>query len=323
MMPGQVNSSEQVSAAYRVGDDIDLRAFVLFFWRGKWIIGGVAFAVTVIAIIVALMMPNVYRAEALLAPSQQERAGGLSALAAQYGGLASLAGLSLPQGSLDKTEIALAVLRSRQFIGSFIDRHDLLVPLMAAVAWDRESGDLLIDQSLYDTQVERWVRDVSPPRQTIPSSQEAYKAFSDLLLAELDNKTGLVIIGVEHLSPSVAKQWVDWLVDDINAAVMRQDVQKAEQAIQYLKQQIELTSLAELKNVFFHLIEEQMKTVMLAKASPEYMFRTLDPAIAPELKAKPKRAVIAVLGLVIGVFLGIAVHIVSASLGTRGVNAGG
>ena len=115
----------------------------------------------------------------------------------------------------------------------------------------------------------------------------------------------------------VAKQWVDWLVDDINSTIMQQDVATAEQAIEYLNKQINSTSLAELQNVFFRLIEEQTKTVMLAKVSPEYMFRTLDPTVAPELKAKPKRALIAVLGMILGGMVGIIVLVFKNSFAQK------
>ena len=84
-------------------DELDLRELFRVLWAGKWLIGGITFAMTVIAVIVALMLPNIYRAEALLAPNQDEGAGGLSALAAQYGGLASLAGINPGRGSSDKT----------------------------------------------------------------------------------------------------------------------------------------------------------------------------------------------------------------------------
>lgn len=49
---------------------------------------------------------------------------------------------------------------------------------------------------------------------------------------------------------------------------------------------------------------------MLANASPEYLFKTLDPAVVPELKAKPKRALIFVLGVLLGGMLGVLVVLV-------------
>jgi len=276
-------------------DEIDLREVFRVLWAGRWLIGAITFAATVIAVIVALMLPNIYRAEALLAPNDQEGAGGLSALAAQYGGLASLAGINLGGGQADKTAMGLEVLKSRKFVSEFIERHDILVPLMAARRWNSETGDLKIDPDDYDSASSKWIRDVSPPKKTIPSLQEAYEEFMDILSVGQDKKTGFVTVAVEHYSPAVAKQWVDWLIDDLNSSIMRQDVAEAEQAIAYLNKQIEATSLAELHNVFFRLIEEQMKTVMLAKVSNEYLLKTLDPAVAPEKKAKPMRALIVLL----------------------------
>jgi len=302
-------TEQQERQAAPYDDEIDVRELFRTLWAGKWLISGITFVAAVISVIVALMMPNIYRAEALLAPNDQEGAGGLSALAAQYGGLASLAGINLGGGSADKVALGLEILKSRKFISEFIERHDILVPLMAADGWDEETGDLKIDADAYDVTAKRWVRDVSPPKKTIPSMQEAYRVFVKKFSVGQDTKSGFVNVEVEHYSPTVAKQWVDWLIDDLNAFIMQQDVTEAEQAIEYLNKQIANTSLAELQNVFFRLIEEQTKTVMLAKVSDEYLLKTLDPAVAPELKAKPMRSLIVILATMLGGFLGVVIQL--------------
>lgn len=306
-----MNESQQHSPVAESSDEIDLHEVFRALWAGKWLIGGVTVASAVIAVIVALMLPNVYRAEALLAPNDQEGAGGLSALASQFGGLASLAGISLDSDAGDETLIGLEILQSRQFISEFIQRHDALVPLMAAKGWDADTGELKIDSDDYDSATNTWVRRVRPPKKTIPSLQEAYEEFMDIMSVRQDKNTGLVTIAVEHYSPTVAKQWVDWLIDDLNASIMRQDVAEAEQAIEYLSDQIKNTSVASLQNVFFNLIEEQLKTVMLAEVTDEYLFRTLDPAIAPDMKTKPKRSLIVILSALLGFFLAMAAVLLS------------
>ena len=53
------------------------------------------------------------------------------------------------------------------------------------------------------------------------------------------------------------------------------------------------------------LIEMEMKTSMLANSSLEYAFKVIDPAIAPQKRIKPKRALIVILGGILGVFLSI------------------
>ena len=298
-------TDSQQNPAQPYDDEIDLREVFRVLWAGKWLIGGITFAAAVIAVIVALMMPDVYRAEALLAPNDQEKVGGLSALASQYGGLASLAGISLPTGSTDKTALGLEVLKSRKFISEFIARHDILVPLMAAEDWDADSGDLEINSKAYDVLAKKWIREVSSSREAKPSMQEAYDKFTNILSVSQDRESGLVRIAIEHYSPAIAKQWVDWLVEDINQTIMQRDVAEAEQAISYLNEQIESTSLADLQSVFFTLIEEQTKTVMLAKVSNEYLLKTLDPAVAPERKARPKRSWIVIFAVILGGVFGV------------------
>jgi len=298
----------------QVGDEevIDLRELFLVFWSGKWLIGGLTFVATVVAVIFALLLPNIYRAEALLVPNQDDPSSNASALAAQYGGLASLARINVGNGAPDRTALGLEILKSRKFISEFVERHDILVPLMAATGWNSETGTLEVDADSYDESAGEWVRDARPPRSKSPSLQEAFEKFSSAnLIVSQDDKTGFVTVAVEHYSPIIAQQWVEWLIRDLNATVMRQDVDEAERAIKYLEEQIAATSVADLQNVFFRLIEEQTKTVMLAKVSPEYMFRTIDPAVVPELKARPKRSVIALIGMVLGGLVGIVVVLVS------------
>jgi uncharacterized protein involved in exopolysaccharide biosynthesis len=309
-----MSESQQTQPPTLYDDEIDLRELFRALWAGRWLIGGSTFAVAVIAVIVALMLPNIYRAEALLAPNDQEGATGLSALAAQYGGLASLAGIDLGAGSSDKTALGLEILKSRKFISEFIERHDILVPLMAAKRWDAETGQLTIDSDDYDAATKRWVRNVSPPKKTVPSLQEAYEKFENVLSVSQDKQSGFVTVAVDHYSPEVAKQWVDWLIRDLNSSIMHQDVAEAEQAIQYLNEQIETTSLSGLKEVFFSLIEEQTKTVMLAKVTDEYLLKTLDPAVVPEEKSKPSRALIVLVSAACGCFLGMLIVFVRSSI---------
>jgi capsular polysaccharide biosynthesis protein len=62
--------------------------------------------------------------------------------------------------------------------------------------------------------------------------------------------------------------------------------------------------------VFYQLIEQQTKTIMLAEVSLEYVLKTIDPANAPEEKAKPKRALIVVLGTMLGGMLSVLIVLV-------------
>ena len=294
-------------------DEIDLRELFALLWSGKWWIGGTALVAAVASVIVALLLPDIYRAEAVLAPNRDDDAGSLSVLAARFSGLANLAG-TLPRQSTDKTALGLEILQSRKFITEFIERRGLLVPLMAASGWDRSSGELEIDAGVYDVSAKQWVREGDIHGRKVPSLQEGYGRLMGLLSVSQDIETGFVTIAVEHYSPIVAQQWVGWLVADINATMVAQDVAQAEQSIAYLNEQIEATSLAQMHEVLFGLIGEQIKVIMLAKITDEYLFTTLDPAVVPERKLKPRRSLLVLSSTMIGTFVGLLLVWLSARL---------
>lgn len=286
-------------------DEIDLRELWNVIWQGKWMVVGVTFLFSVASLVFALSLPNIYRSEALLAPAEENSGGGLAGMDGSLGGLASLAGVNIGGSGADKTTIAIEILKSREFIAQFVQKHNLLVPLMAAKGWDRASGRLVIDKDIYDEESKKWVRAPKPPRASEPSSQEAYKEFMELFNVSKDKETGLVSLRIEHYSPSIAKEWVDLLIKEINTEVKQRDMAEARKSIEYLSDQLEKTAISDMKKVFYELIEDQTKTVMFAEVRDEYVFKTIDKAVVPELKAKPKKALICVFGVILGGIIGV------------------
>ncbi|MCF5895779.1 lipopolysaccharide biosynthesis protein [Aeromonas veronii] len=297
-------------------DEIDLRELFAALWRGKWWVVASTLVGAVITVIFALSLPNIYRSEALLAPSTEQQGGGLAAMAAQFGGLASLAGVNLSGGGgQDKTAIAVEIGKSRQFLSHFIRQHQLEVPLMAVTKTDKATGELVIDEDVYDVAGKKWVREMPLGKSVEPTDWELVKAFRELASINKDAKSGLVTVAVEYYSPESAKQWVDWLVADLNEAMKLRDQVDATRNIAYLKAQLEKTPIADMQKVFYQLIEEQTKTLMLTEVNQEYVFKTLDPAVVAEEKAKPKRALIAVLGTLLGGMLGVMIVLVRHGIG--------
>lgn len=292
-------------------DEIDLRELFSVIWLGKWLIIAVTTVFAIGAIIFAIKQPNIYKSETLLAPASEEQGGGLSGLASQFGGLASLAGVNLgAKGGVDKTQMAIEVIKSRQFTADFIQKHKILPDLMAAKAWDIAQDKLIYDPELYNEQTSTWVREVKAPFKPEPSMQEAYKVFSKMIAVNKAKETGMVTISVEHLSPAVAQQWVAWLIQDINKVMKDRDVAEANRSSEFLNKQIALTNVADIRTILYKLVEEQAKTIMFAEVRDEYVFKTIDPALVPEEKAKPKRALICVLGTLLGGMLGVMIVLV-------------
>ena len=293
------------------GDEIDLGELWRAIWAGKFTIIAISFVFAVASIFFALSKPNVYKASAILAPASAEGgAGGLAGLAGQFGGLASMAGINLGGSGGDKTVLALEILKSRSFIENYIAKHELLVPIMAAKNWDMPTDSLILDDELYDSINDKWIRDVKPPKKAEPSSWEAYKEFSELLSVSQDKTTSMVTIAIEYFSPTMAKQWLTWLISDVNDFMRDQDQKEAQDSIDYLTQQLENIHVTTMETVFYQLIEEQTKNMMLTKVKAEYVLKTIDPPQVPDEKSGPKRALIVVLGTMLGGMLSVLIVLI-------------
>jgi len=302
--------SQQLALQNNPDDEIDLGELWRAIWSSKLLIIAISFVFAIASIAFALSKPDVYKASVLLAPASSDSAGGMGALAGQFGGLASLAGISLGGGGTDKTGLALEIIKSRAFLEKFIAKHELLVPLMASENWDRASNSLIIDNELFDTATQKWIREVKAPKKPEPSPWEAYQEFLEIFSASQDKESLLVTMTIEFYSPDVARQWLIWLVADVNDFMREQDEKEAQASIDYLTKQLEKTEVSTMETVFYQLIEEQTKNMMLTKVSAEYVLKTIDPAQVPDLKTGPKRALIVVLGTMLGGMLSVLIVLV-------------
>ena len=305
MIERKIESSAPES--YSFEDEIDFKELCRVLWRCKWFVGGVTLLASVSAIIITLTLPKIYRAEALLSPVQSE-ADAVGSLASKYGGLASLAGISLPSaGGIDKTSLGIEKLKTRDFIFRFIKQHDLMIPLMAAEDWDPRTKKLVIDEDIYDIEAGDWVRTVEFPYQPEPSMQEAYKKFMEILSVAKNKDSDLVTVSIEHYSPQHAKQWVEWLVEDIDAFMREKDILDAERSIDYLNNQIAQTEVAEVRAMLSELVQGKTETLMLAKVRDQYLFEVIDPAIVPEKHSWPPILIIIVVSTLMGFMMSVVV----------------
>lgn len=268
------------------------------------VISGFSFAI--IALVWSLNQPNIYKAETLLMPVTDDSAG-LGGLAGSLGGLAAMAGVNIPEGGNDNTQLALSLITSQAFLSEFIVENDLIVPVMAAEDWDLESNKLIINPDIYDQATKQWVRAAKAPRKQQPSVQETYEQLLQLIEVEQDPKTKFVKLSVEFYSPHLAAEWTAKLVNKLNEAIRVMDKDEATESIQYLEQLSEEVYLQELKKAFSALMEEQLKSKMLAEVRKDYVFKVVDPAIAPELKDKPKRAIIIIVAGFLGGIVGLMI----------------
>lgn len=296
--------SQPKKPSYR-DDEIDVRELWGVLVEERWLIVWITSFFAITSIIISIMLPNIYRSEALLAPASESEQASLTRLAGQFGGLAGLAGVSLGGASLDKTTLSLEIVKSRAFITQFIEKHQIQVPLMASVGWDFKAREWIIDETIYDVDKRKWIKEYETRQGPGPSALEMHRVFLERLSVSRANDTGLVTMSLESQSPEEARRWLSLLIKDLNEYMRKGDIDEANANIAYLTDQLKRTSVAEMQKIFYQLVEQQTKTVMLAEAKDEYVFKVIDPPQIPEQKAKPKRMLIVVLATMMGCGVGL------------------
>jgi len=293
----------------RINDDIDLKEIINAVNVHRWFIIITVFIAGMISVSAALYLPNKYKSDTLVAPVSSDNTSALAGLASQFGGLASMAGINLSGGGDDKSILALEVLKSRKFLMKFVTDNNLAKDILAASDWDEKADQIIYDQEIYSNN--QWVRSPPKSRPVIPTPLEVYEEFlSKNLRVSEDEDTGYYRIAVIHYSPVWAKDVLEKLMLALNQTVKQSDISEADKSIAYIEKSLAATTNADMMNVFFQLIEQQYQVKMLASVKADYVFKTVDPPIIAEEKDSPSRALICIIGVLLGGFLSVFISLV-------------
>lgn len=285
--------------------EISISALLALLWHQKWISLLACTGMFSAALIWSSFQPDMYRAYTLVAPVND---GSTASLTSQYGGLASLAGISMPQTQISKSDKALRLIKSRNFFATIDSKYKISADLIALKAWDRDTEKLTYDAGLWSTVDQEWKLTEAELGEIIPSS-EVHELFLKALNISVDKEKGFITISAAHISPNIAKKWVDVVLLEINELMRQLDMTEASKAINYLKGQAEKNSVTDLDQVFFNLIEQQMQIMLLSQIRDEYVFTVLDPAETPDKPYEPNRILNSILAGIAGLIIGICAQI--------------
>ena len=249
----------------------------------------IPFLISLFAVYFSLSIPNQYTSETLLFPVESN-----SSSEGILGGaidLSTIAGIDLQalSGKRNISQEGLEIIKSRKFLTDFIKKEEILIDLMAAEGWDKDQDKLEIDKNIYDISSSKWTRKINGFIKP-PSDQEAYEKIKKIINISKDRQTGFITLKVKFYSPYLAKDWSEKIISYLNDTMKLDDVSEAKRMINFLDKEFTRSRYTEMRRNLASLKENQIKKMMLAEARKEYVFRTIDPPIAPEIKSEPQRA---------------------------------
>ncbi len=261
---------------------VDPRDIWTLLWNKKWfvILGCVACAAALIG--VSLLLPKKYEATVVMSPvsmNTQGAGGGLGSLMSQFGGIASLAGLSVGGTDAVRNE-SLGFLRSKQLVSDYIVEHDLQKILFSG-------------------------KHNAQPPQTLWKAVEFFSR--KVRTVTVENNTGMVLLRVVWEDPRVAATWANDLVATANARLRGRAIAESERNIAYLNEQAGKTDVVGMKQGIYSLLQTEINKVMIARGAEQFAFKVIDPAVAPEKPSSPGLLVWAGFGVLLALLAAVSV----------------
>ncbi|MBL08927.1 MAG: LPS O-antigen length regulator [Acidiferrobacteraceae bacterium] len=287
-------------------DEIDLKELFNVLWTAKRLIILITSIFAIGSVVYSLSLNNHYKSESLLLARSVSGTQGLT----QYSNLAAMAGINLPTTAEDKTAQTIELIKSRKFVKHLLTFENILPSILAAKSYNSVSEELLFDQEQYESETKTWKNKPKNNRSVIPSYLKAHRAYSGMLSIAQDNKTGFISISIEHISPVFAKDFLELIIREANELLRKKDMEESKQGLEYLTSELSKTPFVDIKESINALIEAQIETQMLAKIHQDYILIEIEPPFIPEEKSKPSRAIICILGTMLGGMLSVLIVLI-------------
>jgi uncharacterized protein involved in exopolysaccharide biosynthesis len=281
-------------------DELDLVQLYKNILSGKIYILVITLSFAIGSILYSLSLSNLYTASSLLNAVEKSGQSGSSSKSG-LGSILSLAGGST--GVSSRSNLAIAIINSREFFEHLITIEGVLPKLVASSDYNPLTGELRYAQDLYDVDSKTWNLSIT-------------EAYSEIYRKELrvtqNSKTGFISISFDHISPVFAHAFISLVIDEVNDLARKKDIAEATDAIAYLQSDTVQYSQVDIQASIAQLIESQLKTKMMANVRTNYLLDPIDKPIIPDMKSKPYRAKIVVIGTIIGFIISLIVVIALA-----------
>ncbi|PHV11150.1 GumC family protein [Chitinimonas sp. BJB300] len=353
-------------------EEISLSDLIKTLWLDRRLIAAVTGVVTMAAVVVALLLPNVYTGQVVILPPQQQQSTA-SAMLSQLGGLAGGAGAAL--GLKSPNEIYVSMIKSRTVAEKLIKQFDL-EKLYKATGRDdtiRKLRDITDVSAGKDTLITIKVDDEDPKRAAAMAnayvvalrqvsstlaigvtaqrrlyferqmmSTKEHLTSAEAKLVAVQARTGIlqleaqgkvIIEAVASLRAEIAAKTV--LISGMRQGMTEEnpEFQREKAALSGLRTQLAqmlgnqsdddkaflprsaapgagleyIRALREVKynEVLMEMLAKQFEIARLDEANDGSVIQVLDAAVPPERESKPKRMIIIMLSIVLGILFAI------------------
>lgn len=256
--------------------------------------------IVTLSFIYAISTKNVYKSEALIQPNSSS-AGIQNQLSSSFGGLQSIAGISFG-AEVSDTQNIIEKIQSKDFFNELVKNNDMLLPKLIAIdGYDFTNQKISYDKNIFNDEKKEWVRE---PKSSIikakPTYLEGHYYYKKALTIYPKNKTNMIYISIEHISPAFAYSFLSDILSTADKLYKNEDFKESSMVINYARNEYNKYNYKTIKDSISNIIDSQLKIQMSTQINSEYKFKTIDKPFYPEKKSKPNRTLIIVIGFFIG-----------------------
>ena len=295
-------------------DEIDLRELFGVLWRGKFVIILCVVAAITLAALYLRSAERKYTVRFVFAPVATENAGpNLGGL----GGLASLAGVSLPSSSSGDFLTFKFLLKSEE-VAAQILKDETLAQAIFTSEWDTNSRTY---RKPPDGQYTPYIRTVKKlltgqdakdyiPPNAARLSDWLSKAFS----SSEDRDTGFLTLSAETPKPDLMIRVMAKATEQTDRLLKERYIASAEQTMGFYQQQLAKARAREHREALAKLIAQEDQKLMLASKGTYFVAEPLTEPSVSLNPTSPKASLVLALSVVLGGFFGAALVLIRKAL---------
>lgn len=295
-------------------DEIDLRELFAELWRGKWLILSISCVSLALASLYLNGAVRKHTVSMTFKPVIEESSGpNLAGL----GGLASLAGVSLPQSGSGDFATYRTLLRSQEVAERVIATTELL-PAIFKNEWDapnaqfREPSRGVVRQSL--SGLKSVLTGDEKGDYIAPNPQRLSIFVEDTFALTLDKETGFLTVSAESDDPELIVALIIAATEATDELMKERYIINAEQTLQFYQSKILISRSREHREALAKLISAEDQKLMLTSEGRHFVAEPLTRATISMAPTSPKSVLVLALALMLGGCVGAAFVLIRSAV---------
>ena len=287
-------------------DEIDLREIFLSLWRGKWFI---VFCLLIAIIAASAYLRNadrLYTVNYIFRPTSSDE---IAPTFSGLGGIASLAGITLPTSSSSDFSTYKFLIISEE-VAAFLLKDKEIVKEIFKNEWNKNSNSFeqpeLNTLGKLSTNLKTMLAGKEKIGYVRPNAARLSKWFQENITITSNRETGFLTLSSETNSPDLIKSIMIKVTDTTDSLLKDRYIATAEEMMLFYQTQLSKARAREHREALAKLIAQEDQKLMLASKGDYFV---AEPITAPSVSlypTSPKSTLILALAIVLGAFIGSA-----------------